>query len=57
MENDVRVNWSMEKENINSTIEDMRSKQSKLKDELDKELNIIQSLRDNIAYADREDKV
>lgn len=56
MENNTRINWDQEKENIYSTIEDMKVKQLKIKDKLSKKLKEIQSLREDITYADREDK-
>ncbi len=57
MDNDIKVNWNIEKENINNTILDMKSKQLKLKEQLIKELKEIETLRDDIAYADRDDKI
>lgn len=57
MENDIRINWDQEEENINSTIDDMKIKQLKIKDKLSKKLKEIEDLREDIAYADREDKI
>lgn len=57
MNNDIKVNWNAEKENINNTIEEMKLKQSKLKYELDKQLKEIETLREDIVYADREEKI
>ena len=57
MENDIKINWNQEKGNINSTIDDMKVKQLKIKDKLSKKLKEIESIREDITYADREDKI
>lgn len=57
MNNDIKVKWNTEKENINNTIEGMKLKQSKLKYDLDKQLKEIETLREDIVYADREEKI
>lgn len=49
--------WNESKEHIKSTIEDIVSKQEIFKNEIKVLENKIKDLRDNLVYADREDKI